>query len=151
MTMTEKELDIIIKEHEMQTLELKESFGVECIETACAFANAHGGFIIIGVDNTGNPTKTQLRTEALRDYENRIATATEPSVAVDSEKVVFRNTQVIVLKVLENPLKPVAYKGPFVYPQRKRQPPDDTVGDSRMPPEINWRKHGRGDHARRDS
>ena len=108
MTMTEKELEIIIKEHEMQTLELKESFGVECIETACAFANAHGGYIIIGVDNTGNPTQTQLRTEALRDYENRIATSTEPSVAVDSEKVVFRNTQVIVLKVLENPLKPVA-------------------------------------------
>ena len=109
--MTDKELEIVIKEHEMQTLELKESFGVECIETACAFANAHGGYIIIGVDNTGNPTKTQLRTEALRDYENRIATATEPSVAVDSEKTVFCNTQVIVLKVLENPLKPVAYKG----------------------------------------
>ena len=109
--MTDKELEIVIKEHEMQTLELKESFGVECIETACAFANAHGGYIVLGVDNTGNPTKTQLRTEALRDYENRIATATEPSVAVDSEKTVFRNTQVIVLKVLENPLKPVAYKG----------------------------------------
>jgi len=109
--MTDKELEIVIKEHEMQTLELKESFGVECIETACAFANAHGGYIVLGVDNTGNPTKTQLRMEALRDYENRIATATEPSVAVDSEKTVFCNTQVIVLKVLENPLKPVAYKG----------------------------------------
>ena len=111
MTMTEKELDIIIKEHEMQTLELKESFGVECIETACAFANAHGGYIVLGVDDNGNPTKAQLRTEALRDYENRISTATEPSVAVDSEKFAFHNTQVIVLKVLENPLKPVAYKG----------------------------------------
>ena len=63
--MTDKELEIVIKEHEMQTLELKESFSVECIETACAFANAHGGYIVLGVDNTGNPAKTQLRTEAL--------------------------------------------------------------------------------------
>ena len=109
--MTEKELEIIIKEHEMQTLELKETFGIECIETACAFANAYGGYIVIGVDNDGIPMKTQLRTEALRDYENRIATATEPSVAVDVDKVVFKGIQVIVLRVIENPLKPVAYKG----------------------------------------
>ena len=95
----------------MQRLELKESFGVECIETACAFTNAQGGFIVIGVDNDGNPSKHQLRGEGLRDYENKISTATEPSVAVDAEKVEFRGREVVVLRVIENPLKPVAYKG----------------------------------------
>ena len=109
--MTEKEIEIAIGEHEMQRLELKESFGAESIETACAFANAMGGYIVLGVDNSGNLAKSPLRIEALRDYENRIATATEPSVAVDAEKVSFRGGQVVVLKVLENPLKPVAYKG----------------------------------------
>ena len=74
--MTAQELEIAIREHEMQRLELKESFNVECIETACAFANASGGYIVLGVDNNGNPAKAQLRFEALRDYENRIATAT---------------------------------------------------------------------------
>ena len=109
--MTSEELETIVCNHEMQRLELKESFGVECIETACAFTNAQGGFIVIGVDNDGNPSKCQLRGEGLRDYENKISTATEPSVAVDAEKVEFRGREVVVLRVIENPLKPVAYKG----------------------------------------
>ena len=49
--MTAQELDIAISKHEMQRLELKESFGAECVETACAFANASGGYIVLGVDN----------------------------------------------------------------------------------------------------
>ena len=40
--MTEKELETIVARHEMQQLELKESFGAEAIESACAFTNAHG-------------------------------------------------------------------------------------------------------------
>jgi len=109
--MTAEELEKIVARHEMQCLELKESFNVECVETACAFTNAQGGFIVIGVDNDGNPSKRQLRLEGLRDYENKISTATEPSVAVDAEKVEFRGYEVVVLKVVENPLKPVGYKG----------------------------------------
>lgn len=109
--MTETELETAIQAHEMQRLELKESFGAECIETACAFANAQGGRIVLGVDNKGDLVRSPLRFEALRDYENRIATATEPSVAVDAEKVAFRGGEVVVLKVPENPLKPVAVKG----------------------------------------
>ena len=109
--MTSEELETIVRKHEMQRLELKESFSTECIETACAFTNAQGGFIVIGVDNDGNPSKHQLRFEGLRDYENKISTATEPSVAVDAEKVEFRGREVVVLRVIENPLKPVAYKG----------------------------------------
>ena len=93
--MTSEELETIVCKHEMQRIELKESFGVECIETACAFTNAQGGFIVIGVDNDGNPSKRQLRFEGLRDYENKISTTTEPSVAVDAEKVEFRGREVV--------------------------------------------------------
>ena len=69
--MTIEELETIVRKHEMQCLELKESFGMECIETACAFTNSQGGFIIIGIDNNGQPSKHQLRFEGLRDYENK--------------------------------------------------------------------------------
>lgn len=109
--MTTEELESVVSRHEMQSLELKESFNVECIETACAFANAGGGFLVIGVDDSGEPSRHELRGESLRDYENKISTATEPSVAVDAEKVVFKSREVVVLKVMENPLKPVVYKG----------------------------------------
>ena len=40
--MTSEELENIVSRHEMQRLELKESFGAECIETACAFTNSQG-------------------------------------------------------------------------------------------------------------
>ena len=109
--MTTEELEKIVSRHEMQRLELKEGFNVESIETACAFANAGGGFIVIGVDDHGVPSKYELRGESLRDYENKISTATEPCVAVDAEKVLFGGREVVVLRVMENPLKPVAYKG----------------------------------------
>lgn len=69
--MTSTELERTVKRHEMRRLEFKESFGVECIETACAFANAEGGLIVIGVDDHGERVKKPLRFEALRDYENR--------------------------------------------------------------------------------
>ncbi len=35
--MNAEELEKIVARHEMQWLELKESFNVECIETACVF------------------------------------------------------------------------------------------------------------------
>lgn len=109
--MTADELEKIVARHEMQCLELKESFCVESIESACAFANARGGYVVIGIDDGGLPSKHALRLEALRDYENRISTSTEPSVAVDAEKVLFGGREVVILKVMENPLKPVAFKG----------------------------------------
>ena len=41
--MDEHELERVVQEHEMQRLELKESFGAESLATACAFADASGG------------------------------------------------------------------------------------------------------------
>jgi len=109
--MTAEELVRIVERREAERLELKESFGAEVVETACAFANAGGGYIVVGVDDKGRPSKRLLRSEGLRDYENRIATGTEPSVAVDAEKVPYGGREVVVLRVPENPLKPVAAKG----------------------------------------
>ena len=56
----------------MQQLELKESFGAEAIETACAFANAHGGFIVIGVDDPGLVSRPRNRLSAQTFYDMHI-------------------------------------------------------------------------------
>lgn len=58
--MTTQELELIIGKHEMSRLELKEGFGAECIETACAFANASGGYIVIGVDDNHQMTPVEV-------------------------------------------------------------------------------------------
>lgn len=111
INMTDEKIEQLVAKRERQNLELKESFGAETIESACAFANAGGGRIIIGIDDKGNPAKKSLRTESLRDFENRIATATEPSVAVDVDEKLYRGCKIIVINVRENPLKPVAVRG----------------------------------------
>ena len=51
--MTAEELEKIVARREMQCLELKGSFNVKCIKTACAFSNA-ANFMdaaSLGVDN----------------------------------------------------------------------------------------------------
>lgn len=95
--MTEKELESLIKNRETRQIEFKESFGAETIETACAFANAAGEYIILGVDDNGDISKLPLRDEALRDYENRIATSTEPSSTPELLKTVLLFTATRIL------------------------------------------------------
>jgi hypothetical protein len=41
--MNAEELEKIVARHEMRCLELKESFSVECIETACALSMRRQG------------------------------------------------------------------------------------------------------------
>lgn len=85
--MTEEMLARKLGEGESQKLEFKESFGSECIETACAFANANGGWILVGVRNDGTPNGMPLPIEACRDFEQKISSATEPRLSVEVESV----------------------------------------------------------------
>jgi len=101
----------IIALGESETLEFKERFNTEVIETAVAFANTRGGRILIGISDDGKFSKQSFGKEALRDYVNRIATATEPSIIPSAEKLTTQEGEVIVLSVVEFPLKPVATRG----------------------------------------
>ena len=101
----------ILSSGESETVEFKEHFKAEAIETAVAFANTHGGRLLIGVSDTGKVVGHIFGKEALRDYVNRIATATEPSVIPEAERLTMPEGEVIVLAVNEYPLKPVATRG----------------------------------------
>lgn len=81
------------------------------IETLVALANTRGGRVVIGVTDTGKPTAQDFGKEALRDYVNRVATATEPIVIPEAEKYTTPEGEIIVLTVGEFPLKPVATRG----------------------------------------
>ncbi len=73
-------IENIIAQGECETLEFKPSFNQDVIETAVAFANTRGGMMVVGVSNSGEPLDTSFSKEALRDFVNRISTATKPSV-----------------------------------------------------------------------
>jgi ATP-dependent DNA helicase RecG len=101
----------IISSGESETLEFKERFNVDVIETAVAFANTRGGQILIGVSNNGKPAGQHFGKEALRDYVNRIVTATEPVVIPAAESHSTAEGEIIALQISEVPLKPVATRG----------------------------------------
>jgi ATP-dependent DNA helicase RecG len=105
------ELKELVEAGESETVEFKPTFNTDVIETAVAFANTRGGRILIGISDEGAPLAQSFGHEALRDYVNRIANGTEPSVCPGAERMLFGEGEVIVLSVPEFPLKPVSTRG----------------------------------------
>jgi ATP-dependent DNA helicase RecG len=106
-------LKALIQQGESETLEFKRSFDKETIETCCAFANAKGGQILIGVTDEGALEGVQVSDETIQQYLNQIKTQTEPGLMVDIEAHQFDNKTLLTIKVGEFPIKPVSFKGRF--------------------------------------
>ncbi|MDZ4198625.1 MAG: helix-turn-helix domain-containing protein, partial [Kiritimatiellia bacterium] len=106
-----KKIADMIARGESETVEFKTSFNKDVIETAVAFANHRGGTILIGVSDDGGVIGQLFGKEALRDYVNRVAVATEPSIIPDAEKHSTSAGEIIILSITEFPLKPVATQG----------------------------------------
>jgi len=99
----------LIRKGESETVEFKESFGTEVIETTCAFANAKGGIILIGVDDRGNVKGVQIGKSSTKDWINRIAqgTGVHPSVGV----IRVGGNKVVRIEVEGSRIKPVMFHG----------------------------------------
>ena len=102
-----------IQQGESITLEFKQSFGKEAMETVCAFANTQGGLLLIGVQDYGQIYGVQITEETPQKIINQIKTQTEPGLIVDVEPVTLNQKTVLVIQVGEFPVKPVSFKGRF--------------------------------------
>lgn len=71
---------------EGQTLEFKKSFSEETLETICAFSNADGGIILIGVADDGKLDGLQIGRKTLEDWAQQINNAMDPRIKVDIEQ-----------------------------------------------------------------
>ena len=105
-----KEVMKMIRKGESETLEFKERFGTEAIETAVAFTNKRGGTILLGVDNRGKVKGVSAGKETLKDWVNEICQSTEPTLIPEVEQHTVRGKTAVTLTIPESPLKPVAYK-----------------------------------------
>ncbi|EEB75065.1 helix-turn-helix domain-containing protein [Thermococcus sp. AM4] len=103
----------LIKPGENERVEFKENIDVKRIlETVSAFANTHGGVIIIGVrDKDKKVMGVQLGKETLSKLANEIAQNTEPEVIPRLRVERCGGKDVIVIEVDEHPVKPVMVKG----------------------------------------
>ena len=78
-----KDLRKLIASGESATVEFKQNFNDEVIETIVAFANSSGGSVLIGVSNNGKITGTTASNETLQNWTNEIKNKTSPAQVVD--------------------------------------------------------------------
>ena len=109
--MNEQEIRHILEQGEGETIEFKESFGKEAIQTAGALANTSGGYIFIGVDKKGNIKGTSISKESLKNWGNRIMQLSEPTLIPSIHSIKINGKTVVIVSVKEFPLKPVSING----------------------------------------
>ena len=102
---------------ESQDLEFKASFGEwkEAIQALCAFANAKGGRVLVGVDDEGNTTGLQLGRTAIEDFLNKVRQHTDPILYPSVTVRTFGIDSYVEIFVEEADTKPVfAFDRPYV-------------------------------------
>ncbi len=104
-------IDSLIKNGESETVEFKQGFSREAIETAVAFANTKGGTILVGVKDNGEMVGVTIGNETLIDWRNQISQSTEPAIYPEIDEIEIRGKTIIQIIIKEYPLKPISYRG----------------------------------------
>lgn len=99
---------------ENQHIEFKSSFNETVIETLCAFVNAKGGTVYVGLDDNGIPVPNfSIGKETIQNWINEIKNKTQPSIIADIEPVTIQGKEVVCIRVNEFPVKPVSFRGRY--------------------------------------
>jgi len=111
--MTKDELYHIISNGESETVEFKSMFGKEVIESIVAFSNSKGGKVIIGVNDNKNIIGVTVSDESIQKWINEIKQNTNPQVIPDTETLELEGKTVVLFRVIEYPVKPVAFHNKY--------------------------------------
>lgn len=106
--MNKNELDSLINQGEGQNLEFKESYSSSLAKEICAFANASGGKILIGITDSGELKGISI-TNRLKSQITDIARKHESPVKISLEEV----DNVLAVNVPEGSDKPYSTSGKF--------------------------------------
>ena len=99
--------------NESETVEFKQSFQAEVIETLVAFANTKGGSVYIGLLDDGTVKGAEISQETVVQWINEVKTKTSPTLIPDGEVIEVNGKTVVVLKLQEYPIKPVSFRGKY--------------------------------------
>src|SRR3990167_1177730 len=98
---------------ESETVEFKESFNDEAIESIGAFINAKGGTLLLGVRNSGEVCGFNIGKKTLEDIANRIQESTDPRIQPSISSIHFEKKVIIVISVLAGLIAPVSVRGRY--------------------------------------
>lgn len=120
-------IEHLLAKGEGETIEFKESFDEEALESIAAFANTRGGSVLIGVTDDATVKGVRPGKESLRDWANRISQSTRlnPRIAMVS----WQDKSVVLIEVVESPVKPVPCRGRYFkrVDRSNRQMTDDDL------------------------
>ena len=111
--MLSEKLPIWLKESESERLSFKLFFGQEIIETLVAFANSHGGIILIGISEHKLIKGVENAEEEVQILLHDINTRTTPRLNPKIEIIDIKGKTIVYLSITEYPIKPVAYDGKY--------------------------------------
>jgi ATP-dependent DNA helicase RecG len=106
----------IFAKGENDRVEFKKSLSgeKEIIETIGAFLNHKGGIIIVGYDEKKSEiVEPDVGQETMQKFINKVKTLTNPQVIVDTYEVEYKGKRLLVIDVIEYPIKPVAVQGRY--------------------------------------
>lgn len=106
--MDKKELDFLLKEGEGYNLEFKETDSSDLAREICAFANATGGKILLGVSDNGE-VKGITITNRLKSQIMDLVRNFDPKLEISLEEV----GKILVVHVPEGKNKPYSVNGKF--------------------------------------
>ncbi len=101
----------ILRRGECETIEFKEKFGKETIETIVAMANSRGGYVLIGVQDDGEVLGVSIGKNTLANWANEISQNTEPRIIPQIESIRYGEKNIVMIRVDEHPIKPVFFRG----------------------------------------
>jgi len=68
---------------------------------------------LIGINDKGKVTGTQVSQESIQKWINQIKNATSPSIIPDAERFTQEGKTIIGLSVISYPIKPISFKGKY--------------------------------------
>src|SRR5215471_5477310 len=105
----QESINRLLAEGESETVEFKESFDDEAIETVAAFANARGGTLLIGVTDAGAVKGTMTGKESIRDWANQIAQSTHLNPRI--REISDEGKRVVIVEVAASAARPHPARG----------------------------------------
>lgn len=113
MDISSDKLHSLISSGESETLEFKESFGDEALETIGAFSNARGGVLLIGVKDSGEICGYNSGKNNLEEFANRIQNVTDPRLQPSISMLQYNHKNIITIQVLARSGAPVSVRGRY--------------------------------------
>ncbi|MCL2652067.1 MAG: ATP-binding protein, partial [Candidatus Azobacteroides sp.] len=111
--LSDEQFFIWLKEGESEHLAFRPFFGHEAIETLVAFANLHGGVLLLGISELREIKGIPNAKESIDQWIHEIQIRTTPRLFPRIETIEVEGKTVVAISVAGYPVKPVASEGKY--------------------------------------